>query len=251
VLTNSIDISVFLNSRLKEASYRFMLSTSITNVFYLLLAFPDIYLSDCLDLKSSQTYFAAFFQIAIDTYLTSCLAIFRILVDVTLSLHTFRILINKNWFDQISNKHVLVILFATSLLYFAQEPFAYAILEVVNGPNNTNHVHLALPNDFGNSLTYKWISILQYSNRIFMAVVVLTIVNVLNVFEFKKRFRLKINKKSANLNITNIQTERTGLSSFYFDSFKNVDTMMMILLCFQNFKIYSKLTFYKPSHYLE
>lgn len=190
ILTNFINICIFLNPKLDETSYRYMLSNSITNLLYLVFIFMATFFVGCLNCLSSQTYFAEFYRIFINDYFTSCLAIFRILIDITLSVRTLRVLKNKKWLENISYKWILIFWFLFSLIFYVPVAFAYAIYSMMSQSPIYGSIQLfyADVNDFGNSLAYVVISNIETSVRLFLAVVVLSTVNVLNVIEFRRRF---------------------------------------------------------------
>lgn len=132
--TNLINISVFLSPNLKDTCYRYMLANSINNFMYLsfnLIATFFIYCNNC---PSSQTYIAALYAISIVEYFTSCLAIYRISVEIVLSFQTYSILTKRNGLSKISYKLILTILFIASLFYYIQLTFAYTIIRIEN-PN--------------------------------------------------------------------------------------------------------------------
>jgi hypothetical protein len=193
-LTNFINICVFLHPKLTDPSYRYMLSNSITNFFYLIFLFMDAIFVVCLNCLSSQTYFAALYSIAIDGYFTSCLAIYRILIDITLSVRTLRILKNKKWLEKVSHTWIMAFWFFFSLIFYAPQAFAYAIYTWQSSLYGTLLLYYADFNDFGNTLVYVVISNVETSIRLFLAVVVLSVINFLNVIEFRKRFQRKIFK---------------------------------------------------------
>lgn len=183
IVTNIINIAVFVNPRLKDDSYKYMLTNSVTNFFYLTITFIGVLLYNCTYCPSSQTYASVVFSIGLIFYVSSCLAIFRIVVEIALSVRTYLILTNKNY-ERISYRQIIPILFVISMLYYGQQPFIYDIVEL-RGPSG-QVLYGSRTNLFGNSSFAKILVIVQFSVRIFLAVVVLSTVNSLNVFEFKK-----------------------------------------------------------------
>lgn len=185
LFTNLINIAVFSNRRLKDTNYRYLFSKSMANLFYLSFSFLNEFFKNCTGCDSTKTFFANLYVITITSYLAYCLAIFRILVEVTLSIRTFCHLENNfAWFNKIPYKFTITTLFAVSLLYYAQKPFAYVILSVSSEENS----YYTVFNDFGKSETFSILSIVQQAVRIFLAVVLLTLINAVNLIKFRKRF---------------------------------------------------------------
>ena len=182
LITNSINIAAFLSPKLKDTCYKYMLFTSITNLIYVCINFMGIFFYYCVNCDSSKTYLAAIYSIAASFYLSNCMSVMRILLDVTISLRTYFILINKS-LEWLSYKIVLVILLSISLLYYAQIPFAYS-------PMTSDFVSYSVKsNDFGSSMLNKWLIIGQYIVRMCLAVVVLSVVNMINLFKFRNRYQ--------------------------------------------------------------
>lgn len=182
LVTNIINVLAFLSPKLKDTCYKYMLATTLNNLIYLIINVMGILFYYCLNCSSSQTYFAAVYSIAASLYLSNCTSVMRILLDVTISLRTYFILINKN-LEWLSYKIVLVILMCISLLYYAQIPFSYS-------PSTVDFVTYSVhSNTFGSSTLNRWLIIGQYIVRMGLAVVVLSIVNVLNLIQFRKRYQ--------------------------------------------------------------
>jgi hypothetical protein len=203
-IANFINICVFLNPKLKDLSYTYMIAISSANLAYQGLLFVSTFFSICLICPTYQSYFSALYSLAIGLYFTSCLAIFRIAVEVTLSLHTYCVLTNRtNWITtRFSSKIILTSLFVASVLIYGQVPFANSIVAT----NTTELVvtYATQTNDFGNSVLGKTIAIVNTSTRLSLAVIVLTIVNVLNLIEFRKRFK---SRRVGLLALNNINTQ--------------------------------------------
>lgn len=185
VLTNFINICVFLNPRLNDRRYRYMLASSVTNVLYLSLAFSTIFTTD--DFKSSLKYSDVVYSIVFD-YTSASLAIFRIFIEVVLSFQTFCKLTNRTYLEKIPYKLILLILFITSLFFYGQIPFAY---NIKSEWHNSGYLEYQKEeNLFSKSTLGTSITIIQTTIRLFLAVFVLTVLNVINLIEFKKRFKI-------------------------------------------------------------
>jgi hypothetical protein len=189
VLTNFANILVFLNPKLKDTSYTYMLVISITNLSYQGFLFVSTLFNSCVTCATYRSYFSALYNIAITSYFTSSLAIYRIAIECTLSFHTYCVLTRKNWTSRVSSKLILASLFVASLVIYAQLPFTSSIVSFSTNHNGTTTRFFSQSTDFGRSVLAKTIAIVNTSVRLFLAVIVLTILNVLNVIEFRKRFK--------------------------------------------------------------
>lgn len=187
ILTNLINTLVFANrKKLKNQNYVYMLSNSIVNLIYLIISLMGSFFTNCSVCDSSTTYFATLYSIGAIYYFTSCLAIFRILVEIVLSANTYCILTNSTWLSKLSPKLVLPILFVVALLVYAQQPFANQIFASSQGEK-----YAIRASDFGNSVLGKTIAIIQASFRILLIVIVLNFLNIANLYKFRKRFNAK------------------------------------------------------------
>lgn len=183
--TNSITIVVFMNSILKDICYKYMLATSITNLAYLLINILGIFFYYCTDCWSSHSYPSTLFSIVFTFYLSNCLLLMRILLEVTISLRTFFILANKST-EWLNYKVSILVLLVVSLLFYVQVPFAYGVN--YHHHNGTLQDYSVQFTQFGLSNINHWIAIGQYVIRIFLAVLFLALINCLNMREFRKRF---------------------------------------------------------------
>ena len=105
-ITNSLNIYVLLNKKMKDITFKYLLATSIIDLFYLTIS-SYIFIFECKECPYHNTYFTQFFDIYIAHYVSACLAIFNILTDITLSIIRYSILKNnqrlqQNYLDQIT-----------------------------------------------------------------------------------------------------------------------------------------------------
>lgn len=196
ILTNMVNISVFLNSKLKDIGYKYMLANSSTNLTYLAISFAGVFTYNCAYCPSSQTYTAGIFSIYFIFYVSSCLALFRILVEIAISVRIYLILINRN-FDRLNYKQILLTLFLISMVYYFQQPFIYDIIEL-NSWRNAQIVYSIRVNQLGNSSLFKNSVLVQFSVRIFLAVILLTTINILTVIAFHRKCQLMTKCKHLN-----------------------------------------------------
>lgn len=207
IITKLVNIFVFLNPKLKDITYKYMLVNSITNLIYLVISFAGVFTYNCTYCPSSQTYPAVIFSIYLIFYVSSCLAIFRILVETAISVRTYLILINRN-FNRLNYKQILLTLFIISMVYYFRQPFIYYIIE-----SNDQLVYASV-NQFGNSSFFKSLVLVQFILRIFLAVILLTTINILNVIVFNRRLKSRLlmtKRKQLNTNNSNLGGKKLGL----------------------------------------
>lgn len=217
VLTNFINIVVFMSPKLRDTCYRYMLTNSITNLIYLTLSFTAIFYVYCLNCKPPQTYSSAIYTIWFIHFFSSSLAIFRIEVEVILSFQTFCILTKRTWLNKIPYKLILIVLFAFALAIYSQQPFAFSIVRSIYEDGTI--VYTPIESEFGNSDIGKSIAIIQTTIRLFLAVIVLTVVNVLNVIEFRQRFKNRRQVRLLNVHMQSFNSHKTKNSSISICSF--------------------------------
>ena len=88
ILTNILNIAVFLHPKMKDVSFKYMLALAVSDVLYLsfLSASFIIYCKNCV---ASQTVGYVIYFIVIFYYLTGSLALFDILIENFLSIQRY------------------------------------------------------------------------------------------------------------------------------------------------------------------
>lgn len=205
LILNTINIGVFLSPKLKDTSYKYMLAKSLVNWSYLAFTLATEFISYCVNCDWSPTFMSKFFTIAVGVYFLSVLSLYRTLIDITISVHTYLILINKNWNKQYTYLLVLVGLFIFAAVFNIQKPFTLTIIQI--GPNSFMYVFT----QYGLSDLNRILLSVQTLFRIFLAVVLLSIINLANLVLFRRRFK---NRTIGTL--TSIEPIPTG--SFHFST---------------------------------
>jgi len=154
LITNSLNIIVFLNKKMKDPSFKYMLFISISDLAYLSLL---IFTPFIQNLNRNQ---ADLYKIYIHDYLTSCLSMFSLLCELELSIQRYFILTNVNL--NINANLLIFILIIISLLYY--------LPILINQVNNT------------------LIFICLYLIRVVLGTII-TVLNLVNLFKFKQRFK--------------------------------------------------------------
>ena len=205
VLTNLVNISVFLNAKLRDTSYRLMMCKSIANLIYLSISIESEILNACYNCSFSYDYFTNFNMIVVAIFGLSSLAVFRILIDLALSVYTLCILVNRPWPGKHTYLFVLLCLLVFSLLYNSHKLFMFTVIQLTYKPG----YYFFAYTDFGRSELNQILLVGLTFVRIFISIVCVTAVNLVNVLKFNKRF------KSRVFNVKTLQTSNSNNSRIY------------------------------------
>lgn len=199
IVLNTVNIGVFMSPKLKDISYKYMLVKSAVSWAYLAFTLSTEVVSYCVNCSWSLTYAARVYSVAISIFFLSCLALFRTLIDIIISLNTYFILINKDWNRRKYTSVILLsILFIVANVYNIQKPFSFTIIKIPFQQNAFINVN----NQFGQSEFNTILLIVQTVFRIFLSVVLLSIINVANLIRFRKRFKHRIIHVGVATNLT-------------------------------------------------
>lgn len=192
VIANILNIAVFLNPKMKDPTFKYMLAISISNFFYAALLCYGfiIYCDEC---ELNKSYGTQVFKIIANNYVSSSLAIFSNLVEIYLSMQRYFILTNKNSLQNISYKLVLLIIFLISSLYYINVLFCYDIIkyEFVYQDRVLVTSYSTALSDYSRSDFGKIITVAFVMFRIILSTVVLLTINIINLYHFRKRFKQK------------------------------------------------------------
>jgi hypothetical protein len=181
--TNLINISVLINPKLKDTSYKYMLTKSIVDIIYLILSIPYQAVNYCYNCPHSITYSANIYNILIGIYLMPCLAIFSILIEIILSVYIYSMLVNRHWFTKWRFWRSIFVSAIIGLVFYISRLFAFNIVY-----RSKFQGFYSVYSTFGQSQTYQILTILQYAVRIVLGVGILTSINAVNAVKFRKRF---------------------------------------------------------------
>lgn len=184
ILSNLVNIAVFFSSSLKDITYHYMLVKSVVNLAYLLFSLLNEFFIYCALCPQTFTYFASLYATAISFYLNGSLAIMRILIEIAISTRIFTILINRVWLNRVSYRVIISTIGIFSIVFYLEKPFCFEIVYLAK----YNIYYLAYTS-FGKSRLYTIMSLAQEMIRMMLTVVVLTIINVLNLVHFRRRFK--------------------------------------------------------------
>lgn len=185
MIANTINIAVLVNPKLKDISYKLMLAKSTSNLAYLGFALTTEIISYCSSCPWSTYYFSSLFFIIGGIFAPVTLTMFRILIEIALSIYTYCILINKPWTRKYTYLWILIGCALFSIAFYLYKCFYFNIKQVP-GMNIFYIASTALYLSEAN----KVLSIVQtLLIRIILAVVVVPIINFWNLILFRKRFQ--------------------------------------------------------------
>ena len=200
VIFNILNVCVFMNSKMKDISFSYLLAISISDVIYLACN-AYLFVTYCNDCSINKTYLTQIYFLYFHEFMSRSMAIFNILTDICLSIQRYLILINKT--DSILNnknyKFVILGLLIFSFLYYLPLTFFKSINKINTNSTNTSSNQYSLDlNYIGKSLIGQIILISISILRSFLGSIVLTIIIILSIYEFKKRvkFTFRPNIKS-------------------------------------------------------
>ncbi len=225
--TNTLNIIIFLNKKMKDNSFKFMLAISIGNLLYTGMSSYAffIYCDDCLWNKS---YATQVFKILINNYVSSVLAVFVNISEIYLSISRYFVLTNKRYFQNISVYKVLILLTTFALVYNIPVLFCYDIKSKEYNSINKNEdfqdlitkhtTYSTKLSKFGKSTIGKYITIILIIIRILLSSIVLSAINIVNVYLFRLRFNKRLNSKLQITKSNNyiIQFENMIMKKFLF-----------------------------------
>ena len=204
-LTNLTNIAVLLNPKMKDISFKYILATCLSDLLYLTLEGYS-FIELCSECPLYNSYFTQVYIIFIDNYFTSCLAIFNIFTDITLSLICYSVLKNKTYLQSLNYYLVIGCLFLLSLVYYSPVLFFFKIQQIIVQQNDTLSSpdgYRVINNSFGSSIYGKIIPTILSSIRIILAMFVLTSINIMNIIEFRKRYSNRFKKAIYDISESN------------------------------------------------
>jgi hypothetical protein len=119
LVTNILNACVFLDRRMEDATFKYMLATSLNDILYLIFTSWNIN-KYCTQCPLYSAYVTQIYLIWLNDWFTSSQALFNILIDIFISLQRYFILLNKPFFQMNAMNHYLVILVISiiSMLYY-------------------------------------------------------------------------------------------------------------------------------------
>ena len=190
ILTNGICVAVFLNPKMKDISFKYMLTQSINDcIYFSILAFN--LLSVC-SIDEVRTSLGIYLYFMISYLVSSILAIFYIFIEIWLSLNRYLMLKNKKSLDKLfSFKKTLFFIAILSFIYYFPQAFLYEIKSSKNFTltNKTiySHEHSTFSKTNFGQILFIFLEVL----RIFMNSLLVPFINILFMIEHRKRSNKK------------------------------------------------------------
>jgi hypothetical protein len=215
ILTNVVNMFVFVDKQLKDPSYKYMLLLAVNNATYLfiLLFLVFIKCGTVCDATFSHLFITNLYLFIFIDYFTSCLAINGILIELVLSVQRLYLILSKNqksalfWRAQFrSLKAMPIALFIFSLIFYSPVLGLKTIISFdLNQTDKSSNATTALEdgqqrqyalvsNQFGQSFYGKLITITLTSVRLFLATGVLFVINLITACKFNSYFKRKSNR---------------------------------------------------------
>lgn len=200
-LTVTTNIAVFLNRQLKDPTYTFLLAEACVDLCYVsMLAFYLMFrcgLSQCEQRKLQLPY--QIYVLVVANYLTSCMAINNIIIELFLSVQRLCIISNWSFLQNISAPRGVLVILTISAVYYSPVLFLNKISSQTNAQGS---VVFSLPlTDFGSSELGRITPAILITIRLSLATVGLFSVNLFMFFKFhkhlEKKSRLKASKASS------------------------------------------------------
>lgn len=195
LVTVSINIAVFANRTLTDKSYSLLLTEAIADLIY--LAFSLIWPAFHYAIQSN-TIISALYSIAIDDYLTSCLAIYSVLVELFLSVDRLLILSNQTMLVNIKLNYLIAGLILIALIMY----LPVLLLKRID----CNDSRVLVATSLGQTEFGIIIPTILSVIRVFLVVVCLFLINLVTLVKFKQY----LGKKSHMVN--NNKQNRTEAS---------------------------------------
>jgi hypothetical protein len=155
----------------------------------------DMYCEPMPYMCGSNAQFAAFFiDQSLGNHITSSLALYSLLGEIFLTTQRLFLIREVKILKNVTVRTVGPILSSISFVFYLPYWFAYDFVTTGNVYvfKNQTYVERSLAlNDFGNSMTGKWLLSTLSIFRILLVIVVLFAVNVVSVFSFRNYFSKK------------------------------------------------------------
>lgn len=200
-LTVSTNIVVFVNRQLKDPTYTFLLAEACIDLCYVsLLACYLVFkcgLASCEQRKTQLGF--QIYVLVVANYLTSCMAINNIIIELFLSIQRLCIISNWSFLQNISAPKGVLVVLAVSLVYYSPVLFLNRIFAQTN---SQGVLVFSLPlTDFGQSSIGHITPAILILVRLSLATIGLFSVNMFMFFKFRqhleKKSKLKANKASS------------------------------------------------------
>lgn len=188
IVTNSINIIVFIRLRSQNPIYKFMLINSITNFVYSFIC-SFVFLMKCGQFcKQEKTLISRVYEIYLFYYLSNVLDIFNILVELLIATQRYTIVSNKIMPVKIPIRFILFFLLTFSALY------CLPVLiweEVIIKVNSFSQEAMSESSRADLDHTYKILFGILSSIRCLFFLTLLIFINLFTLLRFKSQVKQK------------------------------------------------------------
>jgi hypothetical protein len=199
VFTNLINAIIFSNKKFKDKTFTYLLYHSISEFFYLLLVgLSEIpYCGHYCSYLFKVSLLSQLVSLYIDTYFTSCLAIFALFIELTISFQRYLVVSNSTFCGLIKNgsaHKISIVLFIISIFYYLPDLICYSVKRSTMSPDVYELVRI-------NYKIQSYFSYLAVIIRGPICTLLLTIINFLTLVKFRKQMKKKAVIRFGNTNL--------------------------------------------------
>lgn len=185
-----LNVTVLSSKQLSNSSYKFMLANTLNNLLYLFLVMCyHIYFIVTIFVDENRFVFLIV-HIAIMEYLTSCMAIFNLLIQIYLTLQRIFLVLNKSYLQNTNTLLPILIISFVSLMYYVPILFIQKVatntMTLANETSSQIEKISIVPTKFGSTELGKSVRIILSSGRIFLATILLSVVNIVCYFVYRR-----------------------------------------------------------------
>ena len=212
--TNTINIIVFkkISSKSRNTIYKYMLVNSISDQVYLIcVAF--IFIVRCGQFCTiKDTYLAKFYVHYIYMYAANSIAVFSMFLEISIVLHRFASLKNKNYFNNSNIKWLFLVLFIFCFIFHIPQLSTFEIRETNQTLNSTFGSRVYVRENVTRYKNFIIRNLLAFQSflRLFLIIAMIVLISRLTRFIFKKYEAIQLNTLNAVSTSSRSPSDQTG-----------------------------------------
>jgi hypothetical protein len=200
LIANLINICVLSKLRRhKNNTYNCLFLKSIINSIYLFLCF-FVFLFRCGQFCSKMKNFqiVKFYQLYVFNYLTSCLGLYDLLIELIITVTRFLNLMRNNQLKRNSSNLILLGAFFISIIFYIPNIFCFKIIEDSETKNGYKIIFAS-----ANSLNLiEYIDMIGISIRGLLIIFLIVFINLLSFLKFNQNIKIMYNKTIQEINLS-------------------------------------------------
>lgn len=218
MITSLINIIVFQMKNMNDVTYRYLTTNSICNFFYLTHCF-FIFLPRCgMYCSFAFTIVPQYFLYLFYNYIKGIFAISSIIIQIIVSLYRYFLIINRSFYAEILSKKfylIIAFIFSFSTIFYLPNLLVKDFKTSSSSLNLTKNSTILMlsysvvTNNFGKSDTGKSLLTMVQVVRAFVGLIILILVNIMSLIEFKKHTKKKLKLIASNNSVG------SGLSNLF------------------------------------